>query len=270
MKKTILLCALFLFFTGCTALENSRRQDTSINNSEEIFKTEKESQKTEEKSDQITAEISKKIIKFGESEREKITTYTIKKDTLNFEIRENTESPKTIRGWHVQDEKDALIIINGFYFDENYNATGKLTVNGEEKGTAGYDADKSALVKLGRSVLVKRKSKLLTDQHTLFAGDTFPVLIEDGTSQISENSTKTARRSFIGNDIDGNTVLGVSDAPLSLYDFAKHLQESEINLTTAANLDGGPSSGISIKAGNTNEYINSYSSIPNVIVAFPR
>lgn len=253
--------------TACTPLENSRRESSSAD-SVSIDSGTRHADNANQDSINISPAITKNIIQFGDSEKEIITTYTIKKDTLNFAIRENTANPKTIRGWHIQDEKNAEIIINGTFFDENYNATGKLVIEGENKGTNGYDADKSALISIGNNISVKRKSKIIVDKPALYEADTFPVLIENGTSQIKEQSTKTARRSFIGNDTSGNTIIGISDSPLSLFDLTQHLEQSDIQFTTVANLDGGPSSGISIKAGNTNESINSFSSIPNVIIGF--
>ncbi len=69
----------------------------------------------------------------------------------------------------------------------------------------------------------------------------YPLLVSESGPGRVVASDWLANRSFIGQDVDGNIILGTTaDAFFSLQRLAAFLQQAPLRLKFALNLDGGP------------------------------
>ena len=95
---------------------------------------------------------------------------------------------------------------------------------------------------------------------------TYPTLILPGARPgVKEDSGLVAKRTIWAEDNDGNVLIIVTKAfYFSLFEIMNWMLESDLDINTAINLDGGPSTGIEIKHNNFTYSVNS-AKIPNVI-----
>jgi hypothetical protein len=62
-------------------------------------------------------------------------------------------------------------------------------------------------------------------------------------------------------------VLGVlADGELSLFQLAQKLSQADVQMQMALNLDGGPSTGYSFIAENTEQVANSFTQVPISVI----
>ncbi|HMR00860.1 MAG TPA: phosphodiester glycosidase family protein [Candidatus Gracilibacteria bacterium] len=178
----------------------------------------------------------------------------------SFSIYQNQpgEESKTID--EIYEETDALLAFNGQFFTEEFNPTG-LSISQTQLLNEKSNAD------LVNGIMVidnRREARLLHNQEGFpigtidFAIQNGPILLdENGNPSIIEDSGKTASRTALGIDQEGNLVVIVLKQSLlnfensiTLYQFAQllasHPEIQKLGLHSVLNLDGGTSSGIAI------------------------
>lgn len=180
------------------------------------------------------------------------------RDTNTYEMLVYRLNPKSIQwdlsyskeGKRLEDahqQQHALLSINGSYFTEEFLPTGLFIDDGDMIASAAYEPEESGtlVIENGRARLVDTAvdpQKLAKDADVL---QSFPHLVSDGKATISEDSGKIARRTAIGLDKQGRWLIIIVDqTALSLFTFAQLLAASDLELTEALNLDGGPSTGL--------------------------
>jgi len=100
-----------------------------------------------------------------------------------------------------------------------------------------------------------------------FGLQSYPYLIKNSQPVLQEDTGKTARRSAIGTDAQGNIYLVIADTShLTLYELMNQLVKTEIPFTDVLNLDGGTSTGIAVSEGSYHEIKDSLVRVPGVIV----
>ena len=186
---------------------------------------------------------------------------------------------------------EAFFVVNAGFFTPEFKPTGLLANRGKifcpfvpEAGSAGS----------GILLLQESKLKLLSRDETPadydfgsadFAIQAGPRLIEvDGSQGIKSNDERFANRTVIGTDKFGRLAIviayanddGIGDGP-SLYElqhFLTHqgigLVEPELILTSALNLDGGPSTGFILHIGDSIRRKNSRVKVPSAIALYRR
>lgn len=185
---------------------------------------------------------------------------------------------RTIGDWRSFTGAD--IVVNGGFFTGDYRPMGRLVMEGEMVGTpfdpeerlgepglfAVLDGEPS-IYSFGRSTYTPRGMRF--DE----AIEGYPMLLLPGRQPVypfvPANPDRRARRTVIGLDVEGHVVIVVIDgAILSLYELSQWLAESNLNLDTALNLDGGRSSGMVVTLGSERTVIPAYVDLPIVLAVY--
>jgi uncharacterized protein YigE (DUF2233 family) len=100
----------------------------------------------------------------------------------------------------------------------------------------------------------------------------FPMLVHSGGKPgVADDDGQLARRTVVGQDRRGRIVFAVSsDMVFTLKNLSAFLAASDLELDTALNLDGGPSSGLMVAGLDGPTGVDSWIKIPAVIVAQAR
>ena len=185
---------------------------------------------------------------------------------LTWRLAQATE-PKTISEW-AEEESEAVLIINGFYFHEDYLPSGLLISNGDQIGTREFDMDRSGFIELSPELRIIDTSKAQIDRDLVIEGaQSYPFLLQDGKPVIESASDQVARRSFVGLDRAGHPYLGiVPDSLISLFGLANVISKIDIDWAEVINLDGGNSTGLSASFSEYKELIEGFAAVPNVII----
>jgi len=194
---------------------------------------------------------------------------------FTFDIFENPDqdTAKTIK--EVHEETGAKLSFNGGFFTEDFKPTGLLIYHGKKtRNSSGADLLNGIFgIKKDGTVSLYSQNVSLKDEEYDFAIQNGPVLIdENGSVQITKDTGKTANRTAIGIDKDGNIVLIILKQSLlnpnntiSLYEFAQILKNTDalrpLYLHSVLNLDGGPSTGMMI----TDEYYPEMERVQNIV-----
>ncbi|HNT29691.1 MAG TPA: phosphodiester glycosidase family protein [bacterium] len=190
----------------------------------------------------------------------------------NFAVRVHNQpaNPLSVSDW--QKQTGATLIVNGNFFDDAYETTGFLLIDGEKQGVPnkeGYDG-MLYVTHDDNTGIRETKQKPYTDEEQLsYALQNFPLLVSSGgIPAVRTDSGKLARRSIIAMDTSGNLILLVTQSGwCSLYDVAQQLSMSDMSIDTAFNLDGGTSSGLSL-VSDTVSYDVASVPVPNVIALY--
>ena len=178
---------------------------------------------------------------------------------------------------HISDWRNAntstIAILNGEYFQASGTPSGFLRAGGESISSHYFDLDRSGFIYGGSTpeIVMVSSSKAIQGGATHSAAtdilQSYPFLVQEGKMAVTTESGKAARRSFVGFDTSHNLYLGVVDnGDVTLHELSLYLAQSGVLWTNVLNLDGGPSTGISVKDGDWNELIDSWTSIPNVVM----
>ena len=189
-------------------------------------------------------------------------------DSSEFDFKvENNNIPLQVNLWRTKLQAD--MVINGGYFLENYEPAGLLVVNGKTISERMFDQDKSGLIAIKNNNLTLRDLSVNPiDEEEIFdyAIQSYPFFIKNGKKSIKEDSGLLAKRTAIGSDIDGNTYIIIVDKnEISLYSLMNILYELPINFENVLNLDGGPSTSMSLVVDEYKE-VSGLQVIPNVFV----
>lgn len=166
----------------------------------------------------------------------------------------------------------AVLVSNGVYFTDEGLPAGFLSINGTRIGTHVFDANKSgAFVLTPEPHIIDTAAKQLSFKEISDGAQSYPILIRHGVDALTTStSTAVARRTFVGTDKQQNVYVGIiSDQVISLGNLAHLLMRTGIPWDMVLNLDGGPSSGIYVRAVTSTELINSDTGVANVLVAEP-
>jgi uncharacterized protein YigE (DUF2233 family) len=201
---------------------------------------------------------------------ERITVTRLDPAAVRFRVVYTPGEPQAISAWARQ--IDAELVVNGGYFTPEYTATGLVVSGGQTYGQSYGDyAGMFVVPELG----IPRVRWLRTDplgprEPLNEAIECFPVLVKPGGVMgfpSDADDGRTARRTAVAQDRRGNILFVVaSRGYLSLHALAVWLVASDLEVDTALNLDGGPSSGLWLAGA---AQIDSFVPVPAVIAAFP-
>jgi uncharacterized protein YigE (DUF2233 family) len=171
-----------------------------------------------------------------------------------------------------QTRMDALVIVNGGFYNSDGSPDSLLISNGVSYGKSyvgrgGMFGVTDGQPWLRALALVPYSSSEPVDQ----AVQGWPVLVYPGGSpaNIEDDGSRT-RRTAIGMDANGKVVLVVVDGPMfTLAELADWLASSDLGLVSAFNLDGGSSTGLVVDAGDEYTVVESLGPLPAVIAAYP-
>lgn len=168
--------------------------------------------------------------------------------------------PKTVSDW--QTTLGATVVINGSYFDEQYELVTR---------TVTADQSFGPLLSGQTGIFTSDNGQwLITDDQTLLSDpgvQSYPLLLLDGVVQQVSTSLDTAQRSVIATDSDGNVYFIICEyGVLTLSELATALDQlTDPTLVSALNLDGGTSTGLTIQS-DTLQYVDDSLVVPSVFV----
>lgn len=209
-----------------------------------------------------------------------VTIFKLDPDDYKGRVLSDLGNPKSVLEWAstIPRGEDGrlvdMLVVNASYFNPDFTPSGFLAVDGQPIGKTIYDLDKSGLVTLQPhfNVIDTNITPMTPDAAaTPHAVQSFPFLISGGQPAIQKDSGQKSRRTFIGNDKQGNIYVGlVTDSVVSLYHLMNIIQEhGRVKWENVINLDGGPSTGYVANWDNATHAFDSFSKVPNV-VAFVR
>lgn len=177
--------------------------------------------------------------------------------------------PRQVSAW--LNSTSAVLVVNGNYFDPQYRALGLIVSEGVTVGRV-YEGFGGMLAIGEDSVKVRANAiePYRTDEPLRYVLQNFPMLVLPGgraNDQIEDNQQR-APRTAVAQDRSGRIVFVVS--PLTLFtltEFGQWLAASDLDLDVALNLDGGTSSGLLVRGADRIVGVDSWVSVPSVIVA---
>ncbi len=180
--------------------------------------------------------------------------------------------PQSMNEWMQQER--AMVIINGGYFDQQFNATALVVSNGKVFGKSYTGFGGMLSVNARGSISLRSLRQQPYDpnsEHLEQATQSSPMLISGGKrTQFSADASQT-RRSIVAMDKQGRLLFIVSPNQIfSLDELADQLASSDLSIEVALNLDGGSSTGLYVNGGSSHVSIDSLAKLPLVIIVKAR
>ncbi len=198
---------------------------------------------------------------------------------VGFQVLHEPGEAYSIDEW--REKSGAPIVVNGSFFSGANHPVGRIVIDGQLYGSPldyGYDSigmpgvftvldDVPEIYALGRMASSYSPQGFRFDQ----AMECYPMLLLPGSQPAYPTETgKTARRTVIAIDNDGNVVVLLIDSPIfTLHQLSEWLAKSGLNLDIALNLDGGRSSGLSISLGEEERRFSSVVPLPIALGIYP-
>lgn len=174
-------------------------------------------------------------------------------------------NPKTVSGW--ASNLGASVVINGSYFDEHYQVLTRTVTSNETEGKllSGATGVLQQFVDQTWSIDAWSGDSIVGRQ----AIQSYPMLLDHG-ELFSGGSTDTAQRTVIAQGVDGKLYFIIAEyGVLSLDQLAQILvNDLDIAIQSALNLDGGTSTGLSIQSSAVN-YLDDSLMVPSVLYILP-
>lgn len=197
---------------------------------------------------------------------------------VEFRVHYDPEQPRLVEEW--QAEIGAGIVLNGGFFSGNGTPVGRIVMDGQEYGYPLNYGERSIgvagifsvldgsvdLYAVGRSSYSPRGLRF---DHAL---ESYPMLVLPGSQPVYPTETgEAARRTVIALDNQRRVIVLVSDIPIfTLHSLAGWLANSDLNIDSALNLDGGRSSGLVVALPGEATVIPSYVPVPIVLGIYPK
>jgi hypothetical protein len=176
----------------------------------------------------------------------RVNVVKIDPSQVDFHVRYQPESPLKVREWYSTTQ--ALVVINSSFFDGAHNAVGQLTSDGQSGGQS-HERMEGAfyLTGVGAAVWPLRGWTKPAGLHIIESIESFPMLLLPGGLPNPEipNDARAARRTVVAVDRSGNLLfIATPTSSFTLHGMAVWLANSDLDIDTALNFDGGSSSGI--------------------------
>ena len=269
---SIVLSSLFLCGAGCLAGPELTRTEPSGPGpavSMPAEPTRKALQKQDGEPWHRLADGVEKTIIADDASGDSVTLFRFAAGAFSVRLLSSPEMPKSVAEW-AKTVGGKSAVINGTYFNDDRAPSGFVAIDGKRVGSRSFDLDKSGLLLFSpefRIANTKREKIGLDAVALVNAAQSYPFYVLDGRAAIGRDSGQVSRRSFIGQDEQGRTYLGVvPNGLISLYALMGILMRSGISWRNVLSLDGGPSTGLVSSFGDTADLYDSFDPVPNVIV----
>ncbi len=163
-----------------------------------------------------------------------------------------------------------IALINGGYFDAEKKATALVIFDGITRGASYEGFGGMVVVNANGEFELRslRQQPYDTAEPLQQAMQSAPMLIQPGgvLSELDADDNRS-RRTVIARDTSGRILLMACDFPvLTLQELGTLLKASDLELDAALNLDGGRSTGMYLRTEQTQFTIDSFDSVPLVLV----
>jgi uncharacterized protein YigE (DUF2233 family) len=170
----------------------------------------------------------------------------------------------------LREESDAYVVVNGGFFDERARPLGLVVGDGRETSPLRKVDQGLFLISSGKPVIQHARDPLPSPIETALQSG--PRLIVNGRAL--QLKPQTSRRTSVCLPGDGTVMIVVIPAPISLSNLAQHLlrpaTEGGLGCWSALNLDGGPSTQLSVATSALNLEIEGGWGVPNGLAVLPR
>lgn len=177
--------------------------------------------------------------------------------------------PKSVSQFH-HDNKNALLTLNGGYWDDLYRPTDLCVVEGKiikSVNTRNSHFGLFAIRRNGELVIDDLKNKPLNKADVsefLYALKSGPHLIRKG-APVAYKSSRRHARTVVGKNVQNNVLFVITKSGMMSYaEMSEFLLDLGLGITEAFNLDGGSSTGFALGRG-TNGISRDTVNIANVI-----
>jgi uncharacterized protein YigE (DUF2233 family) len=192
----------------------------------------------------------------------------------SFRVVYDPNNPATVGEW--QASTQAAVVINAGFFQADYQTAGLLATDGEVFGIS-FDQIDAEYYGFGGMFSVTgglpnlrmlRSTPYQPGEPLDHAVQGLPMLLESGRPVSFDLPDRQARRTVIAIDQAGSVILiSLPNSMVSLYELRDWLaQETNLQLDTALNLDGGPSTGLMLYTSGWSIEYDSWSRVPSVLV----
>lgn len=182
-------------------------------------------------------------------------------------------TPHFISDW-LKQEKGALAVINGGYFNDQGEATGLVVSDGQVYGSSYSGFGGMLYVDSQGAIHLRSLSQYpySPGEQLQQATQSSPMLVLPGGKRTQFDADASSnRRTVVAFDKEGRLLFIISpDAAFSLDEFDDLLLASDLNIDVALNLDGGSSTGMYLNAGGQRFGVDSLTPVPIAIVLQPR
>ncbi len=197
----------------------------------------------------------------------RVDVVKIDPEQVDFHVRYQPASPLKVSEWYSTTQ--ALVVINSSFFDSAHNAVGQLTSDGQSGGQAHQRMEGAFyLTGVGAAVWPLRGWTKPPGLQIIESVESFPMLLLPGGILNPEipNDARTARRTVVAADRSGNLLFIVTPTgSFTLHGMAVWLANSDLDIDTALNFDGGSSSGIAAWTPTGVWGFDSFGSVPAVV-----
>jgi len=167
-------------------------------------------------------------------------------------------------------EAQAYVVVNGGFFDENAQPLGLVVGDGKQTSPLRKVDQGLFLISSGRPSIQHSRDPLPSAIETgLQSG---PRLVVDG--RVLPLKPQTSRRTSVCVPGDGTVLIVVFTAPISLVDLATNLArptaEGGLGCWSALNLDGGPSTQLSVATPSLTMEVEGGWGVPNALAILPK
>ncbi len=165
---------------------------------------------------------------------------------VDFHVLYQPEAPLKVHEWYSTTQ--ALVVINSSFFDGAHHAVGQLTSDGKSDGQAHQRMEGAFyLTGVGAAVWPLRGWTKPAGLQIIESIESFPMLLLPGgiVSPDIPDDARAARRTVVAVDRSGNLLfIAAYSSSFTLHGMAVWLANSDLDIDTALNFDGGSSSGI--------------------------
>ena len=184
--------------------------------------------------------------------------------TATIEIQVNETEAMSVHQW--QEQTNALLAVNGSYFDENDELVTRTVTTGGSYGPLLSRATGLFAEQAGKwSVVTWTGQEPTYDRYV----QSYPMLITNGAISFTRGSEDTAQRTIVASDASGSIYFITAEyGVLNLAELAVALTKLDgITLNQALNLDGGTSTGMAISTDEV-QYVENSLAVPSAILVF--
>ncbi|WP_133126900.1 phosphodiester glycosidase family protein [Legionella nagasakiensis] len=164
---------------------------------------------------------------------------------------------------------NALIAINGGFFDKNYHSLGLRISNHQLHNPIKHISWWGVFYIKGQKPYLSAPRQFKNNHYVSFALQSGPRLLING--KIPSLKPGLAERTALGINSNDEVIILVTDnTPMTTKTLAEIMKSSPLNCKEALNLDGGSSSQLTANIGSFQLNVHGFSNISDAIIVKPR
>ncbi len=167
---------------------------------------------------------------------------------VDFHVHYQPDAPLRVQEWYSNTQ--ALVVINSSFFDNAHQAVGQLTSDGQSGGQWQEGMEGAFyLTAVGAAVWPLEGWKKPAGLQIVESVESFPMLLLPGglLNPNIASDPRVARRTVVAVDRSGSLLfIATPSSAFTLHGMAIWLANSDLDIDTALNFDGGSSSGIAV------------------------